>query len=92
MAAVVAVNTTNGRDLLFNASVEIGDIPIITSLLSITINNNPNTYWHIVLQYLLSIYIAAGLGRVGQLNILHQYFYSVTEFWLLSYWILKGRG
>ena len=80
MAAVVAVNTTNGRDLLFNLSVEICDIPTITSLLSITIDNNPNTYWHIVLQYLLSIYIAAGLGRVGQLNILHQYFYSVHEF------------
>ena len=77
MAAVVAVNTTNGRDLLFNASVEIGDIPTITSLLSITINTNPNTYWHIVLQYLLSIYIAAGLGREGESNILHQYFYSV---------------
>ena len=51
MAAVVAVNTTNGRDLLFNASVEIGDIPTITSLLSITINTNPNPHSHIVLQY-----------------------------------------
>jgi len=52
MAAVVAVNTTNGRDLLFNASGEIGDIPTITSLQPITINTNPNTYWHIVLKYL----------------------------------------
>lgn len=80
MAAVVAVNTTNGCDLLFNASGEIGDIPTITPLQPITINTNPNTYWHIVLQYLLSIYNAAGLGREGELNILHQYFYSVDVF------------
>ena len=80
MAAVVAVNITNGCDLLFNASGEIGDIPTITPLQPITINTNPNTYWHIVLQYLLSIYNAAGLGREGELNILHQYFYSVDVF------------
>ena len=44
MAAVVAVNITNGRHLLFNASGEIGDIPTITSLPPITINTNPITY------------------------------------------------
>ena len=42
MAAVVAVNITNGRHLLFNASGEIGDIPTITSLQPITININPH--------------------------------------------------
>ena len=80
MAAVVAVNTTNGRDLLLNASGEIGDIPTITPLQPIIINTNPNTYCHIVLQYLLLIHHAAVLGIEGELNILHQYFYSVGVF------------
>ena len=89
MAAVVAVNITNGCDLLFNASGEIGDISTITPLQPITINTNPNTYWHIVLQYLFSVYNAAGLGREGELNILHQYFYSVDVFLQI---FTQGRG